>query len=211
MLRWAGRLIGGAGLLFVGVLAVQSCSSRPAAPSPPADDLKPIVSVKELMESIVDPIADNIFDAVAVDSTEKGIVEHRPTTDEDWAKVRQGAVTLAEASNLLKMHRPVAPSDDPSHKNDPKGPELPPAEIQKRIDGDRARWNQHVDGLRDEALKVLDIVKARDADGLFKAGSNLDAACENCHLEYWYPGDKKAVLEDKKKKVYYTTPAPARR
>ena len=202
--------IRGSFLFFVSALALQSCSSRPAAPAP-ADDLTPIISIKELMESIVDPIADNIFDAVAVDSTEKGIVEHRPTTDEDWAKVRQGAVTLAEASNLLKMHRPVAPADDPSHKNDPKGPELPPVEIQKRIDGDRARWNQHVDGLRDEALKVLEIVKARDADKLFKAGSDLDAACERCHLEYWYPGDKKAVLEDQKKRVYYTTPAPARR
>jgi hypothetical protein len=36
-----------------------------------------VVSVKELMENIVDPIADNVFDAVAVDATEKGVVEHR--------------------------------------------------------------------------------------------------------------------------------------
>ena len=158
------------------------------------------------MQDIVDPIADNIFDAVAVDSTEKGIVEHRPTTDEDWARVRQGAVTLAESSNLLKIRRPIAPPDDPSHANDPKGPELPPSEIQKRIDADPARWNKQADVLRDEALKVLEIVKARDADRLFTAGSAIDAACENCHLEYWYPGDKKAVLENQKNKVYYTEP-----
>jgi hypothetical protein len=199
------RLIGGAALFFVSVLALQSCSSQPAA-TPPADELKPIVSVKELMESMIDPIADNIFDAVAVDSTEKGIVEHRPTTDEDWAKVRRGAVTLAEATTLLKIARPIAPPDDASHKNDPHGPELPPAEIQKRIDANRALWNKHADGLRDEALKVIEIVKARDADKLFKAGSDIDVACENCHLEYWYPGDKAKVLEDKKKKVYYTEP-----
>ena len=27
-------------------------------------------------------------------------------------------------------------------------------------------------------------------DALFEAGSDLDDACEQCHLEYWYPGDK---------------------
>ena len=26
------------------------------------------------------------------------------------------------------------------------------------------------------------------------AGDNLDRACETCHVEYWYPGDK-ALLE----------------
>jgi hypothetical protein len=55
-------------------------------------------------------------------------------------------------------------------------------------------------------LKILDIVNKRDADQLFTAGSALDMACENCHLEYWYPGDKKTVLEDQKKGVYYTKP-----
>jgi hypothetical protein len=52
-----------------------------------------------------------------------------------------------------------------------------------------------------QAIKVMEIVKAKDADKLFAAGSDIDKACENCHLEYWYPGDKKAVLEDAAKRV----------
>jgi formate-dependent nitrite reductase cytochrome c552 subunit len=32
-------------------------------------------------------------------------------------------------------------------------------------------------------------------------GSRLDKACETCHLEYWYPGDKKYVLQDEAKRV----------
>ena len=39
-----------------------------------------------------------------------------------------------------------------------------------------------------------------------QAGSELDRVCENCHLEYWYPGDKKAVLEDEQKRATFTTP-----
>ena len=64
------------------------------------------------MENIIDPIADNVFDAVGTDVSAKGVVETKPVTDEDWAKVRQGAVTLAEGTNLLKMPRPVAPPGD---------------------------------------------------------------------------------------------------
>jgi hypothetical protein len=115
-------------------------------------------------------------------------------------------VTLAEGSNLLKMRRPVAPPGDKNNSNGPNAPELSPEQIQSKIDGDRALWNKHADVLRDEALKVLDIVKARDADALFQAGSRLDKACENCHLEYWYPGDRKAVLEDEAKRATTVPP-----
>jgi hypothetical protein len=195
------RLIGVTTLLLVSAAGTQYCSKPSAAPAAAVTDVKAVVSVKELMENIIDPIADNVFDAVGSDVTAKGIVETKPTSDEDWAKVRIGAVTLAEGTNLLKIPRRVAP---PGHKNNSGGanaPELSPEDIQAKIDGDRALWNKHADGLRDVALEVLDIVNRKDADALFQAGSKLDKACENCHLEYWYPGDKKAVLEDEAKRA----------
>jgi cytochrome c556 len=200
----SGRVLIGAALVFFGGLPLQQCTSRATTPEAAEAtlDLKPYVSVKELMENIVDPQSDGIFDSVMVVSNDKGTVETKPRTDEDWAKVRAAAVTLAEVSNLLKIPREMAPPDDPTHKNPIDGPELPPKEIEKRVARDRSLWNKHADGLRDEALKVLDIVKARDADKLFEAGSELDKACEMCHLEYWYPGDKEAVLRDQKSKVY---------
>lgn len=198
------RLIAGATLVFAG--AVLSQCARPAPPPEPAKGEAPvaIVSVRELMQTIIDPLADNIFDAVATDVTEKGLVERKPVTDEDWAKVMQGAVALAEGTNLLKLHpRLAAPADyqfDPKERG-PGAPELAPAEIQKKIEANPALWDKHADELRDEAMKVMAIIKAKDSDKLFAAGSDIDKACENCHLEYWYPGDKKAVLEDAAKRV----------
>ena len=192
------RLIGVAWLLLLAAAGAQYCSRPAAAPAP---GVQAVVSVKELMENIIDPIADNVFDAVGSDVTAKGIVETRPTTDEDWAKVRIGAVTLAEGTNLLKMPRRIAPPGDKNKSGGPNAPELSPEDIQAKVDGDRALWNRHADGLRDVALEVLDIVNRKDADALFQAGSKLDKACENCHLEYWYPGDRKAVLEDEAKRA----------
>jgi hypothetical protein len=189
------------GLLAFSAVASSHCSSKPAAPPP---EVKPLVTIKELMESVIDPIADNIFDAVGVDVTAQGTVETKPVTDEDWAKVRQGAVTLAEGTNLLKIPRRVAPPGDKNNSSGANAPELSPEQIQVKIDQDRTLWNKHADELRDQALAILEIIKAKDADALFDAGSRLDKTCENCHLEYWYPGDKKAVLEDEAKRATIT-------
>ena len=202
-----GRLAAAAAVLVLGALTSQQCMSTPTPASAAAQlDLAPVVSIKELMENIIDPVSDYVFDAVGTDATAKGVVETKPTTDEDWAKVRQGAVTLAEGMNLLKIPRPVAPPGDKNNSTGANAPELSPDQIQAKIDHDRALWNKHADELRDNAIKVLAIVKAKNVDGLFQAGSELDRACENCHLEYWYPGDKKAVLEDARQRARITPP-----
>jgi hypothetical protein len=190
-----GHFATAAGLLMLSALA-SHCTSKPATP-----DLKPFVSIKELMVNIIDPISDNIFDAVATDITAKGVVETKPTTDDDWAKVRIGAVTLAEGSNLLRIPRAVAPPGDTNRSEGPNAPELSPDQVLAKINQDWALWNKHVDELRDVALEALATAKAKNVDALFEVGGKLDKACENCHLEYWYPGDKKAVLEDEQKRA----------
>ncbi len=205
-----GRVIGGAILLFLGALASQYCTRTPApapAPQQPAAaagaGMVAAVSVRELMQYMIDPLSDNIFDAVGSDATAKGVVDTKPTTDEDWAKVRQGAVVLAEGSNLLKIPRKAAPAHDYVSKNPG---ELPPAEIDAAIDKNRGAWNAYADALRTEALKVMDIVEKRDVEGVLKAGSDIDRACESCHLAFWYPGDREAVLKDRNSKAF-TEPA----
>ena len=66
-----------------------SCSPPPPAANtglPPGlwGTMTPIVSVKELMRDMLDPIADNIFDAVGVIEDSTGIHERVPTSDADW-------------------------------------------------------------------------------------------------------------------------------
>lgn len=190
-------------VLLLGLSASQCAKPEPTAEAATvASDLKPIFSIKELMENIIDPQSDFIFDAVAVDIGEHGAIETKPTSEEDWQKVQRATVLLAESMNLLKMPRPVAPADEKNELRGPGKPELSPEQIQAKLDQDRRLWDSHVDQLRDELMKVLDIVKARDSDKLFEAGSNIDHACEACHLEYWYPGDKDAVLRDRNSRVY---------
>ncbi len=205
MLSGGKRLIVVAGILYVAALTANCSSPRPAAP-PAANpvgrtEMKAVVSVKELMRFTIDPISDNIFDAVTYEATKKGIVETFPKTDEDWEKVKIGAVTLAEAIYLLKLPRPFAPAGDVNNSTGPNPPELSPTQIQAKLDADPVLWDAKIQALRNVALEVLEIANKKDTKALFEAGEDLDKACEACHLEYWYPGDRKAVEEDERQRA----------
>jgi len=151
--------------------------------------MKPVVSVKELMKYMIDPIADNIFDAVGSVVTKKGIEDREPKTDEDWDKIETGAVSLAEGAYLLKVPREFTPPGVENNSEGPEAVELSAAAIKAKVLRDPVEWNARIETLRNAALAVMDIVKKRDKAAMWDASENLDTACENCHRSYWYPGE----------------------
>jgi hypothetical protein len=182
-----------------------SSSKPPAATTAPAPalwgDMKPVVSVKELMRDVLDPASDYIFDAVKITTTKNGTVENMPKTDEDWSKLRIGATTLAEGVYLLKIPRPFAPAGDENNSTGPEATELSPAQIKAKLEQDPVLWNAKIEALRNVGLEVLEIVKKKNSAELWEASYNLDQACESCHMQYWYPGDK-ALLEKVDRQLY---------
>jgi hypothetical protein len=192
MLQAARVMAVSARIVLVAALA-SSCSATPAPRAAPhADlwgDLKPVVSVKELMRDMIDPLADNIFDAVGVTLDNNGAVERTPQTAEDWERIRIGATTLAEGAYLLKVARPFAPAGDLNNSTGPDAPELSPDQIKAKLEKDPVEWNARIEALRNVGLEVLEIVKRKDVQELWDAAENLDTACENCHRSYWYPGE----------------------
>jgi hypothetical protein len=175
--------------LLAALLAVSACSSeRPADPGPV---LTTNATIKDIMDSMVDPSADYLFESVATIADENGITEKAPQTDEEWREVRRRVVTLLEAPNLLVMAgRKVA---QPGEKSENPGIELQPEEIQKLMDGNRGLFIMHARALQDAAMTGLDAIDRKDKEALFAAGEEVDEACEGCHLEYWYPSAKNAV------------------
>jgi len=186
------KVIVSMGLVGLAAFAAIRCSG-PAPPSAAPKllgEMTPVVSVKELMEHMIDPASDEVFDAVGTDAGAQGIVEVAPRTEEDWGKVRNGAIVLAEGISLLKVPRLFAPPGDVNVSAGPNPPELSPTEIKAKIDADPVLWNAKIEALRNVALEILEIVKKKDAAELFDANGDLDQACEGCHLEYWYPREK---------------------
>src|SRR5262245_1150816 len=82
-----------------------ACMLAAAAPAGnDSRDRQVLSSVQELMDAIVDPSADALWNAVGtVVDKDAGIVEMAPKTDEEWHDVRRGAVRLIEGANLLRM------------------------------------------------------------------------------------------------------------
>ncbi len=142
------------------------------------------------MRDMLDPAADYVFDAVKIVYTRKGAVETTPKTEKDWDKIRIGAVTLVEGVYLLKIPRPFTPPGDENNSTGPDATELSPAQIKAKLEADPVLWNAKIEALRNAGLEVMDIVRRRDAKELWDATENLDRACESCHLEFWYPGEK---------------------
>ena len=66
---------------------------------------------------------------------------------------------------------------------------MSPAQITAKLQADPVLWNAKIEALRNVGLEVLDIVKRKETKELWDASDNLDKACENCHLEFWYPGE----------------------
>ena len=181
----AGVMAAVLGLMAAGSL--QGCSRRPelahssgAAGAPP---FQAVASLKELMESTVDPAADGLWDSVATISTAKGVDRRAPRTDEDWKAVRRHAITLIEAMNLVMMQgRHAAPPGAQAGLG-----ELPPEQIERAVAANRPGFNLFAASVRDTALQARDAIDRKDADALFKIGGELDEKCEGCHVAFWYP------------------------
>jgi len=178
--------------LLVGAIWKMSRPTQAAVAEASAFDTSS--SIIEVMQGIVDPSADFIWDAVSYDVTAAGVKENIPKTPAEWLAVRRNALQLLEATNLLKIGgRRVAPATDiPGWIKEPVAPsDLAHPAIQAMIDGDPAEFGRHAQDLANGALLAIRAVDARSVDSLFTAGDVIDKACETCHLKYWYPDGSK--------------------
>src|SRR6185295_630816 len=182
----AGTLL----FLAAGCKSPEAVPTQTAAATPDSEPLyRPSATIKDIMDSEVDPSADYMWDAVATIISEKGIEERQPRTPKEWQEIRRKAVTLVEATNLLVMPgRMVA---RPGEKSENPGIELSPEEINAVLEKDRPTFIKHAHTLNDAGLKMLAAIDKKDIMGISDAGAELDEACESCHLIYWYPNQGK--------------------
>ena len=174
--------------LLAMALMLFGCNAQPAKSAEPAmPDFKPTFPIEEVMGHIVMPSADKLWGSVATTVSAKGVEDIVPKTDEDWETVRNYAVTIAEATNLLLIpgRRVAAEGKKEADKS-----ELSPEQIEAKIKMDPAMWASHVAKLHDVAMESIAAIDKKNADALLEAGDHLDKACEDCHLVYWYPNEK---------------------
>lgn len=168
--------------------AVAAIGDRHAVPSTNASNFKPLATVQEIMQSIVDPNVDPIWNSISTVVSAEGAVEKRPETDEEWDTLRKHAISLREVPNLLVIEgRDVAHShaNTSTHES-----ELQAEAIQALIIAQWPQFTQRANALRDAANLAVEAIDAKNVDRLEEVGGIIEHACEGCHSQFWYPGDK---------------------
>jgi len=186
---WALAAACFAALAAAGALAAQPAKGpSKTVKALPEDTSK--LTIKDIMDSRVDPAGDFLFESVVEISDAKGIHHKQPRTAKQWAAVRHQLQVLIDAPDLLttpgrKAAHPEDRSRDPKVENQPE-------QIQRLMDTQHADFVVRAGRLRDAAKVAMKAADARDPKALFKAISGIDKACESCHLHFWYPNDKRA-------------------
>jgi hypothetical protein len=144
-------------------------------------------TIKYIMDSMVDPSAEALWDSVA------SYEQKAPRNDADWNELRRRASTQSIAAHLLLARgRRVA---EPGDKSRNPSIELSPEQIETLINNDRPAWTTLVHGLQKSAVLVLKAIDKRDLEGLRAANDGLNRTCEECHQKYWYPNRKKSLQQ----------------
>jgi hypothetical protein len=122
-----------------------------------APPFKPVADTKLLMESVIDPAADLVWDSVRTIITVAGVEEIRPRTEEEWTAVRNAAMVVTESGNLLMM-APRAVDDD--------------------------QWMKAAQMMVETGQEAIRAIEKKDADELFVVGGHIYDSCTNCHSKY---------------------------
>jgi hypothetical protein len=142
-------------------------------------------SIRDLMQSMVDPSADTLWGAVGTVVDAEGTHDLFPRTQEEWLEPRRAAIRIIEAGNLLMMPgRESAPSGS---KSEAPGAELEPAQITVLIRKNRKSFDAFAKALQGVGLASLQAIDAKDTALLMDVGARMENVCESCHQTFWYP------------------------
>jgi hypothetical protein len=145
-------------------------------------------TIKDVMHSMIDPSGDFVFASVKQVADEHGSHQEAPETDADWDDLRRRLATLQQAPSLLDGRRGARMRD---RSRNPQS-ESQPEEIESALDADRQALLRRARKLQAAATRAMLAADARDIKALLQSIDSVDKACENCHLHYWYPKDKRA-------------------
>ncbi len=136
-------------VIVAAALASAFCGTNSSAPA-----FQPVATVDQVMDAIVIPSSQAIFDAVVYSN---GELAASPKNDDDWFAVQMHALAVAEAGNLLLMAPRARDTQD---------------------------WSTFARAMNDEAVSVAKAAEAKDLDGLLEAGGKLYGTCTTCHAKY---------------------------
>lgn len=145
---------------FIGLsLVFQTACSNSVEQDKTAATIKPVATLQEIMLSVIDPNVDPIWNSVSTVATKDGVVEKVPSTDEEWNVLKNHAIVLIEAANLLQIPDRAVAHAGSSTSIHPV--ELQPEEVEKLIQENRKDFNNKAINLQNAAKSALVAIKEK--------------------------------------------------
>jgi hypothetical protein len=138
--------------MIVAVALLAAGCGRAAADGQPT--FEPVATTRDVMDAIVVPDSQAVFDAVGYVN---GELTRVPKGDDQWNRLRLRALAVAEAGNLLLM---------------------PPRAK------DNADWPALARAMTAKAVAVAKAAESNNPDAVLLAGGELYDTCTACHRKY---------------------------
>ena len=113
--------------------------------------------LSEFMPHVMQYAGDGIWSRQGYVTDKDGTRSLFPKNDKEWEAAESGARTLAEVTNVLLIPGRRVPDPD---------------------------WDKAVLTVRRVALKAAEAAEKKNEDAFFAAGSELDEACDACHVKF---------------------------
>jgi len=147
--------------LFISALAFIVAGARSARPQTTTHAdvpiAPPVASVKQIMNAIVMPNANVIYNAVGTIMTGAQVEEIAPKNDKEWAAVGDSAAAIVESGNMLLVGDRLV---------------------------DKREWLSYTQRFIAAGKAALAAANEKKPDGVLAAGGDLNETCDACHEKY---------------------------
>lgn len=164
--------------LFVGAAALGAFALSAAAQSSSVD-------VRAAMQDGVNPAMLAIWDVGNNAMNDTGGIDPALMDADKWANVAASAEQLAAVGRSLEAGQSFV-AGAPDNREVAEG-EIAMETVQGYLTADPETFRLLAGQFADHADKIAAAAKARDAATAGELINQMDAVCESCHLQYWYP------------------------
>ena len=145
-------------LSLVAALLLVGCSApEEEASVAVASEYNTSLNVAEIMNLVLEPASDILWDSGGWVMDASGYEELYPTTDDGWAYVRAQAAVVVESGNMLALPGRAEDSD---------------------------AWMIYSEGLSEAGVLAMEAAAAQDKEAFFQADAQLYSVCTACHQAY---------------------------
>jgi hypothetical protein len=169
-----------------------SCKKQEAAPQQK--------TLHEIMKDEVDKRGDFLWDLTNPHVGADAGLDASTMSDDDWKKLAAAAVDLQQAAlDLAALKEPITivkPGAKIADQDVPGGDTV--ESVKANVDKDPEGLRNYANSLAQDMADLATAANKHDAKTAGPIINQLDGVCESCHLEFWYPSQKKLVDQIRK-------------